>query len=158
MSANTVKTPVSDRLLRDGDDVVPWGNKEVIPLLRELRAVANYQETYKIDVVTSGDGSNVIAWESEVVPTNGDWLMEMRHFGVSANGNHQAAVRTHHWKFVAGAGTIVSSANTLTSLGGFPGLPTFSFDSTKGVMHYFVRDDGSVSHFSGIVRIQEIRL
>lgn len=42
--ANTVPTPVSDRPLGRVEDLLPWANKEVLPILREIRKALNNRQ------------------------------------------------------------------------------------------------------------------
>lgn len=52
--ANTITLPVSDRTVSRPEDLVPWANKEAIPLLRQIRAALNNKQTAISDPTGGG--------------------------------------------------------------------------------------------------------
>lgn len=52
--ANTITVPVSDRDVADEKAVVPWVNKEALPLLRQIRKALNNKQATIADPAGGG--------------------------------------------------------------------------------------------------------
>lgn len=82
MATNSVTAPLSERLLKeDGSDTVQWINRELIPLLRQIRTALN-----------SGPAGDLLATS---ISLDGDSLLpDRRLLDVGAGGTRLFAVRT----------------------------------------------------------------
>lgn len=83
----SVTTPVSDRPVADDKALLPWANKEMIPLARELRGFANQRavQTGTVDTNTLGLGT---LWTQQM-PASTVWHVSARVVGVSLSGPTQ---------------------------------------------------------------------
>lgn len=61
--------------------VVAWANKEVMPVLRQLRDAANLEGALGTEVTTAGTGVFTQLWQSDPMPTSASWLIEARVLG-----------------------------------------------------------------------------
>jgi hypothetical protein len=66
--------------------VVAWANKEVMPVLRQLRDAANLEGALGSEVTTGGAGTFGQLWQSDPMPTNSSWMIEARVIGRSTTG------------------------------------------------------------------------
>lgn len=91
MSARTTaETPVSDLPVR-AEVLEPWANREVQPLLRQLRKGANAKSVERPDPVFSdGAGTYVTLWTSPELPQDGLWTLvaEVNGVGGSARASY----------------------------------------------------------------------
>lgn len=81
METITVKTPVSERALKEEGDLLSWANKEAVPALREIRSFANLVSTIGVSSTSAGDGSWTNLWSSDAMPTDVDWEIEVSVIG-----------------------------------------------------------------------------
>ena len=83
MKILSVPFGVSRRIVQEALD--RWINQEAIPLLAQLRDVANYRTTQKVSrVSTAGTGTLTTVWTSPVMPRTGVWLVDAQVLGVGA--------------------------------------------------------------------------
>lgn len=83
----TITTPVSDRPVADTDALLPWANKEIVPLARELRAFANQRAVQTATVDTDTLGLRTV-WTQQM-PANAVWHVSARVVGISISGPTQ---------------------------------------------------------------------
>jgi hypothetical protein len=88
---NTIATPLSERLLKDQGDVLPFLNKEIVPLNREFRSALNFETTQLLRGVTTGNGVAVALWISDAIPTDSSWRVKADVIGRTATGGEQAS-------------------------------------------------------------------
>lgn len=81
---NTIEQGLSPRDLSDAEDLLPWANKELRPLVKQIRAALNSEYTATFKVTTPGDGAFTNVWTSDALPTNSAWLIEVRAIGFVA--------------------------------------------------------------------------
>lgn len=80
----TIPRAVSGREVSKPEDLSAWANKEVMPVLRDLRAASNYEAVIKKELDTAGTAVFTNIWTSESMPTDSTWLTEVRITGTSA--------------------------------------------------------------------------
>jgi len=89
---------------------VDWANREVQPVLAQLRTVANAKGTERVTGSTLGAGAYVRIWESIELPTDAAWSLAATVAGMSstAGGAERAAY------LIGGLAASVAGAVTLT--------------------------------------------
>jgi hypothetical protein len=81
----TVDRAVSAKQL-DKEAVLPWANKEAIPLLRDLRDFANREITIAVDMTTTGT-ERPLLWSSDEMPTDAAWTVEATVLALAPTGS-----------------------------------------------------------------------
>lgn len=103
----TVEQAVADRAVEE-KDLATAVNKEILPLLRQLRTGANAVGRERPTPVTSdGAGTYVVTWTSDVLPSEAVWEVEARVAGVG--GAQRATYRLIQ--------TVTSIAGVVAALG-----------------------------------------
>lgn len=139
----TIPRAVSNRQLSDvQSDVLPWANKEALPLFGDMRSALNQDGRAVFTVTTKGDGVSTPIWTSDDMPTGAVWFIQTRTVGVSSD----AAKVAVYWKsaaFVNAAG-VVSQVGTTTTHASYlsAGGPVTAFSVAGKDVVYSVQDDG----------------
>ena len=155
MKTTTVPRGVSPRYVKPKELEV-WANREVIPLLGQLRGVANYRTTQKFYTTTAGDGAWTTVWQSEQMGRNQVWALEASLVGTGG---------TQRWGANVTGGAEASSAGVVTILGSnvTPAFETASTISAQVIVDAInravllqVRDNGAEAMtFTAVVSILE---
>lgn len=123
--------------------VVAWANKEVMPVLRQLRDAANLEAALGAEVTTGGGGAFAQLWVSDPMPTNRSWLVEVRVIGRSSSGPAQTVGYIVRGLFQNLDGVVTQIGATSTS---FTGESDAGFDIRLQVsgqaVAVEVQDDG----------------
>lgn len=114
----TIVTPVSDRQLADADSVLPYLNREGIPLLREIRAALNQEGSQLRAAVTAGAGAYVVAWTA-AMPSNTAWLATAYVVGITPSGTRQSWAYTLQALFASDASAVVTQVGATATLASF---------------------------------------
>lgn len=83
MKTLTVPLGVAQRSV-DQDMLEIWANRELVPLLSQIRGALNYKSTQKVIATTDGAGTWKTLWLSEAMPYDGVWVMEAMAIGIGA--------------------------------------------------------------------------
>lgn len=150
----TVTTPVSERQLAKPEELVPWANKEILPLLRESRGALNQVSAGAFTLSTAGTGAFTTVWTSDAMPTNSTWHVRATVNGMSTAGAPQQAayVREAYFANVAG---VVAQVGATASISTFETAAAcdvqFVVSGQTALLQ--VRDDG-VSTFAWKTRVE----
>jgi len=111
----TITTPVSDRPVADADALLPWANKEIIPLARELRSAANQRAQAFYTVDTEAVGAFGTLWTS-AMPINTVWFVTARVTGISKSGAAQQYAYTLESLFYSDGSGVMSQVGATSAL------------------------------------------
>jgi hypothetical protein len=153
----TVTKAVSDRPV-DKDGLVDWANRELIPMLAQMRTGINASITERQEGMTDGVGTFLQVWVSEEMPTDAAWAISASVAAVSADGGGKRAGYLLKALGSSVGGTV--ALDGLTVLWDFETDAacdaTLVVDGRRIVLQ--VRDDGvSAMRFASRVDITEIR-
>lgn len=157
----TVTAPVSDRGVSE-DSVIPWVNREAIPVLRQLRQAANYASCERQEADSAGDGNYVTVWTSPAMPTDATWQVTAHVVGVSISGAAQRASYMLVRAVESTAGTVAAIAATTTiasaeSAGACDAR--LQVDASGRTVYVDARDDAtSPMRWVAVVHIHEVAL
>jgi len=156
MASNLITTPLSDRQLGKVDDVLPFLNKEVTPLLREMRAALNSGQS---GTTVTGDTSDSVGvlkevWESDTAPTVGTWSIHARAVLSDSNSEGAAYFLAATYRMVAGAPTLVASTAIYTpheSTGAFD----WQWNTTATTVTLSLQDAGVAAGYTLVIELLE---
>lgn len=141
---STVTRALSERQVKDKDDVVPFLNKEGIPLLREFRAAHNQIVAQVITVSTAATAAFTTIWTSDAMPTNSAWhvLVTCSALTTAGAAQHCAYVREAYF---------ANTAGTVAQVGGTTSISTYESAAAADVQFtvsgqtvlFQVKDDGA---------------
>jgi len=158
----TILRGLPDRPIEAGQEADVL-NREIVPVIQSMRTALNCETVIKVTSDNPAGTAAYRVWESERVPDDGAWLMELHAFGTTEAGGWRGALRFMMWTFTDGVGTIRLSNSPLNNFGGtgFAGTPTLSFDATKKVIFTIHGGNslaGGRSVESSTIKIQEVVL
>jgi hypothetical protein len=107
----TVQRAVSDRPVNKAEDLLDVVNREVLPVMRDMRSAINVttDQTFKLTTAATGAFSNI--WTSDALPTNSDWFIKADIRGRAAADTVQYEIRG---TFYNRAGTVGQQGSTAT--------------------------------------------
>lgn len=94
---NTVTRALSDRPVKDEQAAVDFLNKELVPVVKEMRDVLNVRSSTDVDMVTNGTGAYTTIWTSDVMPSGAAWHIHATALG---RGSTDSAVYAREAFFV----------------------------------------------------------
>lgn len=154
----TVSTAIPDQPIADGA-IARWLNREGLPVLRQLRAFANFLFSDRKTAITAGGGAYTRIWTSGEMPTDGTWLIIANVTGVSVSGAAQRAGYVLSSTFQSTSGTCaqVGAATTVASHESAAAIDArLAVDTTNRVVYLEARDDGtSPMRFVAVVSTNE---
>lgn len=111
----TVTKAVSGRPVK-AESLEDWANKEVVPVLQQLRAASNFSGVERAEVTTAGAGVATVIWTSPEMPTDASWLVTATVTGLSVSGVERAGivVNVTTQSTAGGAVTQVGTTNVST--------------------------------------------
>ncbi len=137
-------------------------NKELLPVVSQLREVANHSSSFRGSVVTSlGAGAYITLWTSEALPTDGVWAVEATVVGVSTSGSPQRGVYSIHGAIQSTAGAVALLSTPITdAMESSAGIDArLTADATNRTLVVEARDDAtSPMRFQAVVKITEVLL
>jgi hypothetical protein len=154
----TVATAVSARPV-DDKGVVDWANREVVPVLSQVRDAVNVVGTQRVTGRTAGAGAYLKIWQSSDLPTDAAW-------NVSAYVTAMAAAPGGPERAAYFLGGLVSSVAGAVALVGtttvYAQETTAAIDARFGVLargaYLEVRDAGAgMMDFVAVVDVAEVR-
>lgn len=152
---NSVTKAVSSVELSDQDKLLPWANKEAIPVFRQMRTALNAQYVGEATAATAGDAAWTTVWTSDPIPTNSVWLIEARGagFGVGVYGAFIV-----HATYYNNAGTVGYVSIDAPFISESDASLDFRMTDSGGAILVQVKDNGSVAmNYSITVLITRVR-
>lgn len=141
---STVTRALSERLVKDQGDVVPFLNRELFPLAREFRAALNQVVTQVFTLATAASAAFTTIWTSDSLPTNSSWHVAVTCTAITTAGvaQHCAYVREAYF---------ANTAGTVAQVGATAALSTFESAAAADVQFvvsgqtvlFQVKDDGA---------------
>lgn len=116
----TVSTAVSDRPVAE-EGLVEWANREIQPVLNQLRTGANARGIERVSGTTDGAGTYLRVWASVEPPTDAAW-----HVTATVAAMSSAAGGTERAAYLLG-GLVSSIAGAVTLTGS---TAVYSFETT----------------------------
>lgn len=152
----TVVQGVSPRAV-PADGVVEWANREALPILRELRAAANFEAIVEFSNVETSGAPGVI-WTSEEMPTTGIWLVEVRVVASTQAISTVCAGLVARRAFVSVAGALTALGSTDITRWRNPATWDLALDVNAAARTVTATgtDDGVASYWTGTARILEV--
>lgn len=151
----TIPTAVSDRQLRDEKDLVPYINKELLPLAREFRAAHNTEALQTFTVTTAATGTFTTIWTSDPMPTNSIWRVLVTATAFTTAGAAQQCAYTREACFANAAG-VVGQVGATAVIATFEtaAAADVQFALSGQTILFQVRDDGaSTFTWKAVVRV-----
>lgn len=153
MSGTTIRRAASDRQLKDADDLIPWANREMIPLVKDIREFANQDGSQVFTLSTAGTGAFATIWTSDAMPTNSTWHVYVKVQARTTAGAAQACSYTREAYFTSVAG-VASQVGATASIATFESAAAadVQFALSGQTVLFQVKDDG-VSTFAWKCRV-----
>lgn len=137
---NTVARALSERQLKDQGDVVPFLNKELIPLAREMRAALNLEGTQQFTLTTAATATFTTIWTSDDLRT-GERFAVWTNTLASGAAQSCAYVRLGLFQNVAGAVSQVGATASIATIESAAAADVQFLVSGQAVL-FQVKDDG----------------
>jgi len=109
----TIPTPVSERDVKDESAAVEYLNKEVRPLLRQMRGALNNTTDESHTLTTAATGTFTAIWTSDALKTNSAMLVEGHVIGRASAGAAQRVAYVVRALFYNAAGTVAQQGSTV---------------------------------------------
>ena len=156
--ANTIRTPLSERPLGRPQDILPFLNKEAIPLLREMRAALNGGiQTFYASVNTAASPSTwTTIWESEPVPSGRVGLVEILVVGHDVTPYSYGARKSRLYVSDGGVLAGVAQVTIYEHVTAPPMDSRIFFDTTNEVVKVQVMDIGVEADFTAMIQVLEV--
>ena len=158
---NTIEPALSDSPLDERPERVGKAlNKDIVPVVKALRAFANYTGVEKKTASTAGAGVFVRLWTSAEMPSDACWMVL-----ASVAGTGSTAGGTQHAGYLIAA-TFQAQAATVTQTGSTTVLVShesdaaidcrYGVDSANRQVYVEVRDAGTAAmSFTAVVEVTE---
>lgn len=139
----TVQRALSERQVGE-PDVVPFLNKEIVPLLRDIRTAHNLETVQQFTLSTAHTAAFTTIWTSDPMPTNSTWHVRVKCTAITTAGTAQqcAYVREGYFANVAG---VVSQVGATASISTFESAAAadVQFAVSGQTILFQVKDDGA---------------
>lgn len=112
----TIIPAVSDRQVKNLDELVAWANKEAIPTLRALRGYANAEIQRTYTITTAATGAWTTLWASDAVRAGESLDVFARVRGDATAGPAQSVTYHRIAKFRNNAGVVTQIGATQAPL------------------------------------------
>lgn len=110
--ATTIFRAVSERALGKAEELLFWANREVIPVLREMRDALNLETVQRFRVNTLATGLFANIWTSDAMPTDSAWLVEAKVIARAISGTAQRCTYIRRGLFYNESGTVTQQGAT----------------------------------------------
>lgn len=141
---STVTRALSERQVKDKDDVVPFLNKELIPLAREFRGALNQVVARVVTLTTAATATFTTIWTSDAMPTTSAWHVKVVCTAITSAGVAQrcAYVREGYFSNTAG---VVAQVGATASISTFESAAAadVQFAVSGQTVLFQVKDNGA---------------
>ena len=136
-----------------------WVNRQLIPLIKEIRAVLNMRGVEKASVTTTALGAYARLWTSVALPTDCTWSVEAYVVGTGPASGSQHASYVLTAGFSSTAGTVAQiGATTTTATESDAAIDArFAVDAPNRQIYLEARDDGvALMSFAAVLATTEV--